>query len=168
MYGVRAFEVPLPTTCYQRWYNTHTDGCYISGLCAIGNKFEQLFCCCVRSGEDLERGRVYLPQEDLRAFGVSERDLRSCSVTPAYIRLMQYQIARARGYYKKASEGIPMLAPSGRFAVQASLDLYGRILDVIERNGYDNFHKRACTTKLEKLSILPQSYYRSHFATGAV
>jgi phytoene synthase len=124
-------------------------------------------CCGAFPGEDLERGRIYLPQEDLRAFGVSESDLYSCSVTPAYIQLMQYQIARARGYYKKASEGIPMLAPSGRFAVQASLDLYGRILDVIERNGYDNFNKRAFTTKLEKLSILPQSYYRSQFAIRA-
>jgi phytoene synthase len=51
-----------------------------------------------------------------------------------------------------------MLAPDARFAVQASLDLYGKILDVIERNGYDNFKKRAYTTKLEKLSILPGSW----------
>jgi phytoene synthase len=51
-----------------------------------------------------------------------------------------------------------MLAPDARFAVQASLDLYSRILDVVERNGYDNFNKRAYTTKLEKLSILPGSW----------
>jgi len=55
-----------------------------------------------------------------------------------------------------------MLAPSARFAVQASLELYGRTLDVIERNGYDNFNKRAFTTKLEKLSILPQAFYNSN------
>ena len=54
--------------------------------------------------------------------------------------------------------GIPMLSPNGRFAVQASLDLYSAILDVIERNEYDNFRKRAYTTKLEKVSILPKSY----------
>ncbi len=57
-----------------------------------------------------------------------------------------------------------MLAPSARFAVQAS-ELYGRILDVIERNGYDNFNKRAFTTKLEKLSILPQAFYNSNIKT---
>lgn len=51
-----------------------------------------------------------------------------------------------------------MLAPDARFAVQASLDLYSRILDVVERNGYDNFRKRAFTTKFEKLSILPGSW----------
>ena len=54
-----------------------------------------------------------------------------------------------------------MLAPDARFAVQASCDLYGRILDVIERNGYDNFRKRAFTTKLEKLSIVPKSFWKS-------
>jgi phytoene synthase len=71
---------------------------------------------------------------------------------------MKFQIQRARDYYARASTGIPMLAPDGRLAVQASLDLYGRILSVIERNDYDNFNKRAYTTKLEKLTILPQSY----------
>lgn len=115
-------------------------------------------------GEDLERGRIYLPQEDLRAFGVSEEQLVACRVTPQYVRLMQFQIERARHYYALAAQGIPMLAPAGRFAVQASLELYGRILDVIERNGYDNFNKRAFTTKLEKLSLLPRAYYRSQFA----
>jgi phytoene synthase len=48
-----------------------------------------------------------------------------------------------------------MLAPEARLAVRASLDLYSRILDVVERNGYDNFRKRAYTKKLEKLSIIP-------------
>ena len=63
--------------------------------------------------------------------------------------------------------GIPMLSPNGRFAVQASLDLYSAILDVIERNEYDNFRKRAYTTKLEKVSILPKSYLAILKATSA-
>jgi hypothetical protein len=54
-----------------------------------------------------------------------------------------------------SSRSIAMLAPRARLAVRASLDLYSRILDNIERNGYDNFSKRAYTTKLEKLSVLP-------------
>lgn len=114
-------------------------------------------------GEDLERGRIYLPMNEIERFGLTEDDLFQSKVTPKYKEFMKFQIARARDYYKKAATGIPMLAPSGRFAVQASLDLYGRILDVIERNGYDNFNKRAFTTKLEKLSILPQSLYKSTF-----
>lgn len=112
-------------------------------------------------GEDLERGRIYLPLDEIERFGLTEQDLFACEVTPKYKEFMKFQIARAREYYARARAGVPMLAPSGRLAVQASLDLYSRILDVIERNGYDNFRKRAYTTKLEKLSILPGSLIKS-------
>jgi phytoene synthase len=114
-------------------------------------------------GEDLERGRIYLPLDELKAFGLTENDLFQCKVTPKYQEFMKFQIQRARDYYSIAKEGIPMLHPTGRFAVQASLDLYSRILNVIERNEYDNFRKRAYTTKLEKLSILPESFFKSVF-----
>eukprot|EP00981_Chlorochromonas_danica_P002231 scaffold437_cov168-Ochromonas_danica.AAC.48 len=115
-------------------------------------------------GEDLERGRIYLPQDELKGFGLSEEDIASCQVTPRYVEYMKFSIARARDYYALAGKGVHLLMPSARFAVQASLDLYGRILDVIERNGYDNFNKRAFTTKFEKLSILPQSFLRANRA----
>lgn len=113
-------------------------------------------------GEDLERGRIYLPLDEIAAFGLTEDDIARCEVTPKYIEFMKFQIQRARDYYALASKGVPMLAPDARFAVQASLDLYGRILDVIERNGYDNFKKRAYTTKLEKVSILPGSWLKAN------
>ena len=115
-------------------------------------------------GEDLERGRIYLPLDEIERFGLTEEDLFRCQVTPKYVEFMKFQIQRARDYYKKAEEGIPMLAPDARFAVRASLDLYSRILTVIERNGYDNFNKRAYTTKLEKLSILPGSWQAANSA----
>jgi len=108
-------------------------------------------------GEDLERGRIYLPLDEIKAFGLTEEDLFSCEVTPKYREFMKFQIKRARDYYKKAEAGVPMLAPDARLAVRASLDLYSAILDVIERNDYDNLRKRAYTTKLEKLAILPRS-----------
>jgi len=114
-------------------------------------------------GEDLERGRIYLPKEELDAFGISEEDLFSCVVTDKYKEFTKFQISRARDYYRKAHSGIPMLAPDARIAVQASLDLYGRILDVIERNGYDNFRKRAYTSKFEKLTIIPGSIFAATF-----
>lgn len=112
-------------------------------------------------GEDLERGRIYLPQDEIKAFGITEDDLFSCRVNDKYKEFIKFQIQRARDYYRIAAEGIPMLAPSARFAVQASLDLYSRILNVIEKNDYDNLRKRAYTTKLEKASILPYSYMKS-------
>jgi 15-cis-phytoene synthase len=112
-------------------------------------------------GEDLERGRIYLPRDEIAAFGLTEEDIFNCEVTPKYKKFIKFQIQRARDYYRIAEEGVPMLAPEARFAVQASLDLYSRILNVIERNQYDNFRKRAFTTKFEKLSILPQSLLKT-------
>jgi phytoene/squalene synthetase len=115
-------------------------------------------------GEDLSRGRIYLPQDELKNFGITEEDLLTRKVTEKYEKFMKFQIARARQWYKEAADGIPMLAPDARFAVQASLDLYSRILDKIEENGYDNLNKRAYTTGLEKLQILPGSWATSKSA----
>ena len=113
-------------------------------------------------GEDaVQRGRVYLPQEDLRRFGVTEDQIFEQRVDENYIELMKYEIARARMYYERARRGVFMLAPESRLPVQSSLDAYGRILDKIEENGYDSLTKRAYVDKWEKLLIIPFSWYRT-------
>lgn len=112
-------------------------------------------------GEDLERGRIYLPTVELQEFGLTEKDLFTRRVTDKYKAFMKFQIARARQYYKEAERGIPMLSPDARFAVQAALDLYSSILTKIEENDYDNFKKRAYTSALDKLQILPGSWFQS-------
>lgn len=112
-------------------------------------------------GEDLKRGRIYLPLDELSQFGVTEKDLFAFKVTETYKKFLKFQIARARDYYLQADRGIQMLAPDARFAVRASLDLYSKILDKIEENDYDNLNKRAYTTGIEKLLILPGSWMKS-------
>ncbi|KAG5187233.1 isoprenoid synthase domain-containing protein [Tribonema minus] len=112
-------------------------------------------------GEDAVRGRIYLPQEDLQRFGVPEDHIMNGILDDNYRKLMAFQIARARYYYAKAAKGVPMLAPESRLPVQASLDMYGRILTAIEENGYDNFRKRAYVSKTQKLLTLPLSWWRS-------
>ncbi len=95
-------------------------------------------------GEDLRMGRVYLPQEDLRAHGVTEEMLGAGRVTPAIRALIQFQIARARALYADADPGIPMIPDDGsRFSTQLMRTLYSRILDAIEKNAYDVFSQRA-------------------------
>lgn len=112
-------------------------------------------------GEDaVKRGRVYLPQEDLDRFGVTEDQLFEQRVDENYINMMKFQIARARMYYERARRGVFMLAPHSRLPVQSSLDAYGKILDKIEENDYDSLTKRAYVDKWEKLSIIPFSWYR--------
>jgi len=113
-------------------------------------------------GEDaVQRGRVYLPQEDLRRFGVTEDQIFEQRVDEKYVALMKFEIDRARMYYERARRGVFMLAPESRLPVQSSLDAYGRILDKIEENGYDSLTKRAYVDKWEKLSIIPSSWYRT-------
>jgi len=113
-------------------------------------------------GEDaVQRGRVYLPQEDLERFGVTEDQIFEQRVDDNYVNMMKYEIGRARMYYERARRGVFMLAPESRLPVQSSLDAYGRILDKIEENGYDSLTRRAYVDKWEKLSILPFSWYRT-------
>lgn len=113
-------------------------------------------------GEDaVKRGRVYLPQEDLERFGVTEDQLFEQRVDENYVNMMKFQIARARMYYERARRGVFMLAPESRLPVQTSLDAYGKILDKIEENGFDSLTRRAYVDKWEKLSIIPFSWYRT-------
>ena len=89
--------------------------------------------------EDLDRGRVYLPQADLRRFGV---DLEARRVTAEFRALMAYQIFRNRALYDFADTGIGMLPPRSARCVGNARVLYSQILDRIERNGYDVFSGR--------------------------
>lgn len=90
-------------------------------------------------GEDLERGRVYVPQEDLRRFGADPWARR---VTPEWRELMRYQIARNRELYAQADRGIPLLPRSSARCVATARELYARILGLIEGADYDVFTGR--------------------------
>jgi phytoene synthase len=91
-------------------------------------------------GEDLDRGRVYVPQEDLRRFGANPWARK---VTPAWRELMRFEIARNRELYAQADAGIPMLPPSSARCVATARQLYARILELVERRDYDVFSDRA-------------------------
>jgi phytoene synthase len=112
-------------------------------------------------GEDADRGRIYLPREDLERFGVTEEQIFEKRMSPAYVQLMKFEIERARRYYQRARRGVRMLAPESRLPVQASLDCYSQILDKIELNGYDNLAVRAYVSREEKLMTIPSSWYRT-------
>ena len=87
-------------------------------------------------GEDLQRGRVYLPMADLRRFDVTVDDLRAGVVTAKVQALLQFEIARTRELYRFAAEGVPMVRPESRPCLQTAIRLYGGILDEVERAGY--------------------------------
>nr|ATQ35978.1 phytoene synthetase [Dumontia simplex] len=112
-------------------------------------------------GEDRLRGRIYLPLEDLRRFNYTEEDLFNCVLDNRYKNLMKFEIARARRYFRQAEKGVALLSEDSQLPVQASLDMYSQILDVLEQNGYDNFNRRAYITKSQKLMTVPLSYMRT-------
>lgn len=93
-------------------------------------------------GEDLDRGRIYLPQEDLDSFGVTATQLRARVVDDRFRELLGFEIARARGLLANASLGIRLLDPDSRDCVRTALSLYGGILDEIERAGYRVLDRR--------------------------
>ncbi|MEX0848349.1 MAG: phytoene/squalene synthase family protein [Ilumatobacteraceae bacterium] len=101
--------------------------------------------------EDLDRGRQYVPQEDLRRFGV---DLTERRMSPEFIELMQFEIARCRELYASADLGMAMLPPQSAKCIGAARVLYGRILDKIEAQGYDVFSKRARVSTAEKAAMV--------------
>ncbi len=114
-------------------------------------------------GEDLERGRVYLPASLLGEYGVSratlERGLRSGVVTPEYRALMTHLSGLAREWYAEGRRGIPCLHGSARLAVQAAARAYEGILDDLARGDYDNFRRRAHVSGTRKLLMLPQAWW---------
>ena len=104
-------------------------------------------------GEDARLGRIYLPLEDLRRFHYTEDDLFAGVLDERFVALMRFQIARVREMYAQALPGIALLSPSSRPTVRVALALYRRILDEIERNGYDVFTKRAYVPMRDKLLV---------------
>lgn len=107
-------------------------------------------------GEDLQRGRIYLPQEDLRRFDYTEADLWNHVVDDRFRALMRFEIARARALYAQSLPAVALLRPEGRFAVAAAAVLYREILTKIEANDFDVFTRRAHLTFGEKLRCLPR------------
>ncbi|MEF2278889.1 phytoene/squalene synthase family protein [Deinococcus sp. YIM 134068] len=110
-------------------------------------------------GEDLERGRVYLPVSLLEEYGVTRATLERGIVTPGYRALMTHLSGLARAWYAEGREGIPCLHGSARYAVQAAARAYEGILDDLARGDYDNFRRRAHVSGTRKLLMLPQAWW---------
>jgi 15-cis-phytoene synthase len=113
-------------------------------------------------GEDLGRGRVYLPADLMARFGVTRSMLVTLQnggeITPEYRQLMVHLTRQARAWYAEGRQGLASLHGSGRLAVAAAARAYEGILDALERNDYDNFSRRAQVSGTRKLMMLPQAW----------
>ena len=111
--------------------------------------------------EDAAMNRIYLPQEDLRKFNVSEEQIFAGKFDKNFVELMKFEIERAEFYYSEAEKGISLLEKDTRFTVLLAARLYSKILDKIEKQNYNIFIRRAHTTKLQKISAIPKIWFEA-------
>ncbi len=112
-------------------------------------------------GEDYRAGRVYLPQEELAAFGITEEQIAAGRVDHRWREFMRFQIARNRLLYQEARPGIAMLNRDGRFAIAAAALLYRGILDDLETHDYNNFTRRSYVNQRGKVARLAQAWWNA-------
>ena len=105
-------------------------------------------------GEDLHRGRVYLPMADLAHFGVDRQRLARGVVDAPVRRLLAYEIARARELYRSAEPGIALLHPTSRDCVRTALRPYRGILDEVERADYRVLDRRVSVPLARRLAVV--------------
>lgn len=116
--------------------------------------------------EDASMGRVYLPSEDLEMFGYSESDLKEEVFDDRFVKLMSFQIDRAKSYYKTALSLLPLVHESGKPGLQAMINIYYNILRKIELKNFDVFSKRVSLSKAQKLSIAAKTIITSKHNGG--
>jgi phytoene synthase len=110
--------------------------------------------------EDAGLGRIYLPAEDLRRFGVTEEDLRAGKRSPAFVELMRFEAARARAFYDESRPLLDLVSRRSRPSLWALLEIYSRLLERIERSGYDVFERRIRLSTPEKAGIVLRALLR--------
>jgi phytoene synthase len=118
-------------------------------------------------GEDLQRGRVYLPLEDLAAFGVTREHLAHGVVDGPVRRLIAFEVARARETYRTAAHGVRLLHPTSRPCIETALTLYGGILDEVERADYQVLQHRVGVSRTRRAAVAGPGLVRAWRARQA-
>jgi len=111
-------------------------------------------------GEDANRGRIYIPQQDLQRYGLSDEDIFQRRRTPQFKAMLRFQSARAHALYEAAWPGVGMLNPDSSLAIAAAATIYRGILDSIHSADYDVFTKRAYVPLVRKVGLLIGAYAR--------
>jgi phytoene synthase len=111
--------------------------------------------------EDLDRGRIYLPIQELAEHGVSYEMLQDRILTPQIRSALKAQIARVRALQAEANPGIALLDPSSRACIEAASELYCGIVDEVEKIEYQIFTHRASTSMARRLRVAIPAYIRA-------
>ena len=112
-------------------------------------------------GEDLERGRVYLPLQELAKFGVTRADLEKRIATPAIKEAIKFQIARVRQLEQSSRAGIAMLGEKSQPCIETARVLYCGIVDAVTDIDYEVFDKRASVSLMRRLRVAIPAYLKA-------
>ncbi|MEM8530700.1 MAG: phytoene/squalene synthase family protein [Chloroflexota bacterium] len=113
-------------------------------------------------GEDLQRGRLYLPIESLTQHNLNRSTLERGEVTPEYQALLRELIALARAWYREANRGIARLHQPGKLAIAIAAHTYAGILTTLESNQYDNLSQRAFVTRKSKMGLIMRTVWQMY------
>jgi phytoene synthase len=112
-------------------------------------------------GEDIARGRIYIPLEDLERFGYGEQDLRANRYNAPFIELMKFEYARAKSYFDKAAACLPEQDRASMFAAEIMGAIYKELLDQLPAVQFDVYRNRLTVTKSRRLKIALGIWMRS-------
>ncbi len=115
-------------------------------------------------GEDLDRGRVYLPIQELQNHGVTSEMLEAKVLTPQIKSALKEQIERVRRLQREATPGIAYLAPESRACIEAASELYCGIVDEVQKIDYEIFKIRAKTSTWRRIKVALPAYLRARRA----
>lgn len=111
--------------------------------------------------EDCGMGRIYLPREELQAFGCCESHICEARMTSSFRELMKFQLERAQSYYEAAQPGIRLLKPDAQYAIYSASRIYRGILKRIRARDYNPFLGRVFVPQHRKMGILMQEILRT-------
>ena len=116
--------------------------------------------------EDAERGRIYIPLDEIASFGYTDQELLAETVNESFKNLMEFQVHRARTYFSRSKKLIPLLTPRSRACFWVLHALYSRILDRIERAEFDVFSVQIKLSRMEKIILMVNLWVASLLPTG--
>jgi len=114
-------------------------------------------------GDDLQRDRIYIPQDELATFGVSEESLGNVGGDESVLKLILYQVERARGYFQRAQPLLGELTWDARFPTLLMGGVYSSVLDAIEHDPLRVLRERISLSTSKKIWVVLSRIFHSSF-----
>ena len=114
-------------------------------------------------GEDLDRGRIYLPLDEMEACGYSEQELLGKVKNPAFIRLVQFQCQRIRDLFQQSLPLVPLVEEDARLALSLMREVYIALVDQIEKRPFDLFDRQIRLSWIQRGAVVMKQLKRVYF-----